>query len=338
MAISRICLLSFLFPLFCFSQTLTGIVIDKVTQEPIETVSVYFDNTTVGTTTNEKGEFSISYTDAIQTTLVISYLGYEKVLIPDFRKNNNLLVELIEANNELDEILLEYDDGLTRKQKLRLFRKEFLGNSKFGKSCKILNEDDLILHYDKQDKTLYASAKQPLKIENKALQYEINFDIKDFKVQFRYVDAEADEFVLDGVLFTGTSFYKNLKNSDKRKTKKNRERVYKGGIQHFMRALYNENLREEGYWVFYKGFRVEEWDYFNIEVVEESNFKKVTLKNKVSIVFNNDLKTQSDLELNIEEFFVDAFGHFLPVIGVQFSGYMGNQRVGDTLPLDYGLN
>ncbi len=338
MAISRICLLSFLFPLFCFSQTLTGRVIDKVTQEPIETVSVYFDNTTVGTTTNEKGEFSISYTDAIQSTLVISYLGYEKVLISDFRKNNNLLVELIEASSELDEVHIAYDDGLTRKQKLRLFRKEFLGNSKYGKSCKILNEDDLILHYDKQSKILYASARRSVKINNEALQYEIDFDIKDFEIKFTYVDANTNEFVLDAVLFTGTSFYKNLKNSDKRKTKKNRERVYKGSVQHFMRALYNENLREEGYWVFHKGFRVEEWDYFIVETEDESNFKKVTLKNKVSIVFNNDLKTQSDLKLGISEFFVDTYGYHFPVIGVYFNGYMGSQRVGDTLPLDYGLN
>ena len=338
MVISRLCFLSFLLPLFCISQTLTGRVIDKITQRPIETVSVYFDNTTIGTTSNEKGEFSISYTDAIQSTLVISYLGYEKVLISDFRKNNNLLVELIEAHNELDEVLISYDDGLTRRQKLRLFKKEFLGSSKYGKSCKILNENDLILHYDKQNKTLYASARQPLKIENKALQYKIDFDIKDFEIKFRYVDADTNEFVLDGVLFAGTSFYKNLKNADKRKTIKNRERVYKGSIQHFMRALYNENLREEGYWVFHEGFRVEEWDYFIVETEDESNLKKVTLKNKVSIVFNNDLKTQSDLKLDISEFFVDTYGYHFPIRGVYFNGFMGSQRVGDTLPLDYGLN
>ena len=111
---------------------LTGRVIDKITQQPVETVSVYFNNTTIGTTTNSNGEFSIDYTDAVQSTLVISYLGFEKVLISDYRSQNNISVELVEADNALEEVHLEYDDGLTRRQKLRLFLKGFLGTSKFG--------------------------------------------------------------------------------------------------------------------------------------------------------------------------------------------------------------
>jgi len=43
------------------------------------------------------------------------------------------------------------------------------------------------------------------------------------------------------------------------------------------------------------------------------------------------------LQLEIDEFFIDTYGNYGPIIGVYFSGVMGNQRVGDTLPLDYGL-
>jgi len=176
------------FPLYCISQTLTGLVIDKVTQEPLETAAVYFDNTTFGTTTNDKGQFSVSYNDAVQSSLVISYLGYEKVVILDYRSINNITIELVEAENTLDEVYLEYDDGLTRKQKLRLFRTEFLGTSKFAKSCKILNEDDLILRYNKRNNVLFASSKSPVKVKNRALKYEVTFDIIDFKVNFNYAN------------------------------------------------------------------------------------------------------------------------------------------------------
>jgi len=333
--ISRFCALFFLLPIFCVSQTLTGKVIDKITQQPIETVAVYFDNTTIGTTTNENGQFSITYTDAVQSTLVISYLGYEKVFISDYRSKNDVTIELVEADNTLDEVYIEYDDGLTRRQKLRIFRREFLGISKFGKSCKILNEDDLVLNYDQKSKSLYASAKVPIKVRNKTLQYDIAFDIIDFEVVFRYVDDKTQTFTVNSVFYSGTSLYKNLDGFNKKKTLKNRETAYKGSVQHFMRSLYNKTLRDEGYWIFHNSFRVEEWDYFTVENVADSDLKKVKLKDKVTLLYNKD--TQSELQLKIDEFFVDNFGNFTPIIGLYFSGALGSQRAGDRLPLDYGI-
>ena len=335
MRINKASIIAFILPLFCFSQTLTGRVLDRLTQQPIETVSVYFDNTTIGTTTNDKGEFSISYTDAVQSTLVISYLGYNKVLISDFRSKNNVVIELVEADNALDEVYLEYDDGLTRRQKLRLFRKEFLGTSKFGKSCKILNEDDLILKYDKRKKDLYASSKVPLKVINKSLQYEISYDLIDFEVNFKYANLKTREFTVNSVVYFGTSFYKELENFKKNKSIKNREQAYNGSVQHFIRSLYNKNLKDEGYLIFYDGFVVNEWSYFTVEAVENTDFKKVSLKENVSILYDKEF--QSELQLEIDEFFIDTYGNYGPIIGVYFSGVMGNQRVGDTLPLDYGL-
>ena len=336
MRINKASIIAFILPLFCISQTLTGRVLDKFTQQPIETVSVYFDNTTIGTTTNDKGEFSINYTDAVQSTLVISYLGYNKVLISDFRSKNNVVVELVEADNALDEVYLEYDDGLTRRQKLRLFRKEFLGTSKFGKSCKILNENDLILKYDKHKKDLYASCKVPLKVLNKSLQYEISYDLIDFEVNFKYANLKTREFTVNSVVYFGTSFYKELEDFKKNKSIKNRKHAYSGSVQHFMRSLYNKNLKDEGYLIFYDGFVVNEWSYFTVEAVENTDFKKVSLKENVSILYDKDF--QSELQLEIDEFFIDTYGNYAPIIGVYFSGVMGNQRVGDTLPLDYGKN
>ncbi len=307
-----------------------------MTQQPIETAAVYFDNTTIGTTTNEKGEFAITYTDAVQSSLVISYLGYQVILIPDYRTRNNIIIELVEANVALDEVYIEYDDGLTRRQKLRLFRKEFLGISKFGKSCKILNEEDLILKYDKQNKALYVSSKVTVKVKNKALRYEIAYNMIDFEVNYRHVDVATRTFIPNSVTYIGTSFYKNIKGSEKNKIIENRELAYRGSVQHFMRSLFNANIRNEGYEIYHKRFRVEEWDHFTVEDIKDSDFKKVILSDKVAILYNN--KFQSGLQLEIDEFLVDTYGNYTPIIGVYFSGAMGSQRVGDSLPSDYGLN
>jgi len=137
------------------------------------------------------------------------------------------------------------------------------------------------------------------------------------------------------VSYSGTSFFKNIDNSPSKKSIKNRETAHEGSVQHFMRALYNKNLEGEGYWIYYDKFRVDEWSYFKVQDLEDSDFKKVTLSSKVSILFRKEV--QSEMELRIDEFFVDTYGNYAPILGVYFSGAMGSQRVGDTLPSDYGL-
>lgn len=328
-------ILGFFIPIICSAQNISGKIIDKETQQPIETVAVYFDNTTIGTTTDKNGIFSLDYTDATQSTLVISYLGYEKVLISDFRSKNNISIALVEAKNTLDEVYIDYDDGLTRKQKLRLFRKEFLGTSKFARSCKILNEEDLILRYDKRNKAMFVSSKIPVLVENKALQYKISFEIVDFEVKYNYANLKTGHFTVHSVIYYGTSFYENLKKKNRKKTIKNRDKAYKGSVQHFIRALFNKNLKEENYWIFYDSFRVNEWNYFEVTEVENSDYKKVRLKDKVTILYDKDF--QSEIQLEVPEFYIDVYGNYTPIVGVYFSGALGSQRIGDTLPSDYGL-
>lgn len=59
-----------------FSQTVKGIILDAKTNLPIESASVYFDNTSIGTSSNLKGEFEITLKKGINTSLIISLLGY----------------------------------------------------------------------------------------------------------------------------------------------------------------------------------------------------------------------------------------------------------------------
>lgn len=328
------------FTLGCYSQTetLKGTVRDAKTNSPLEMVAVYFDNTTIGTTTNSQGEFEIEYANAMQSTLVISYLGYEKVYISNYRQEKDITINLIEANNELDEVYIAYDDGLTRQQKLRLFKQFFLGTTRFGRSCKILNEEDIYLRYDNNDKTLSASSKEPIKIYNKGLGYNVNYDLNDFELEFRYIDAKAKKFTYNSAYYLGTVLFKDLNiEKPKKRIIKRREEVFKGSVQHFMRSLFNEDLASQKYTIFKQGFKVKQSDVFKITAFDKINKKRVILDGRISILF--DERTQSDMFLDedLESFTVDAHGHYTPILGIYFTGYMNQLRVGDMLPLDYGL-
>ena len=334
--INRCLFIVFILPSVLVSQTLTGKVIDKTTREPVETASVYFDHTTIGTTTDENGEFVIEYNDAVQSNLVISFLGYEKVLIADYRSLSEVTIELVVATNTLDEVFINFDDELTRAQKLNLFKKEFLGTSRFANSCRILNEDELVLYYDGENKTLYASSAVPVKVKNRALQYEIDFDIIDFEASYSTLNMEEQDVVLNSVTYLGTSFYKDLNEQNKRRVNRNRKKVYQGSVQHFIRALYNRNLKDEGYQVYSKGQKVDEWDYINVIKSDRRGIKQISLKSKISILYKRSW--QSTMELKREKVFIDVYGNYAPIKGVYLTGYLGDQRLGDTLPSDFGLN
>ena len=319
------------------SQTIKGKVIDAQTKEPLESVAIYFDNTTVGTTTDKAGIFSLNYNDAIVSGLIISYLGYETIMLSDYRQNTYQNIALRPSINELDEVVINEDDGLTRKQKLRLFRREFLGESYNGNRCKILNEEDIYLRYFAEDKTLIASSSKPLIIVNKALSYRLNYTMVDFKIEFSYVELENDVFNPENVGFAGTIFYEDLEGDELKKSiSKRRLKTYKGSVQHFMRALFFDKLTEESYKIFYKGFIVKPEDYLKASKNIDSTLREVKIDHKLNILFNKEIR--SYIQPMEDYFYVDQYGNHSPVNSVLFGGDMGRQRIGDILPLDYGLS
>ncbi len=317
-----------------FPQTINGIVLDAKTQLPIESASVYFDNTTIGTTTNYEGKFSLEYNKRIKSPLIISFLGYQKVIINNYTTTKTYRVLLSEDLNTLDEVFISSDDGMPRAIKLQQFRKQFLGFSDNAKSCKILNEDDIRLRYIKKDNQLIASSNKPILIKNKNLQYLISFEIIDFVIDYKYADIKQKRFGIKSVIYTGTSFYQNLNKAKKRKTIKQREETYKGSVQHFMKALFNKNLEEENYKIVFNRFIVTPYKYISVFYNENSELATIQLLKPISILYN---KKQSKIESRVDEFKIDKYGNYMPISEVLFGGNMGNQRLGDLLPFDYEL-
>ncbi|MEW5675680.1 TonB-dependent receptor [Flavobacterium enshiense] len=104
-------LLVFLFAAFtAFSQnTFNAVVEDSITGNPLAGVSVVMKNTTVGVTSNENGEVSISNLPEGKQTFIFSYLGYttiEKDI--ELPQRETLILLMSESHSsELDEIIVE---------------------------------------------------------------------------------------------------------------------------------------------------------------------------------------------------------------------------------------
>ncbi len=125
--ISKIIFLFFLSNI-CYGQMVKGCVYSKVNQKPLSSVTLYFNNTTIGAVTNDNGYFEIK-APKINTKLVVQHLGYRDEIIQNIDKNELLHIYMAEKSDELDEVIVEYKDPLPRKLRLSMFKRGFLGNT-----------------------------------------------------------------------------------------------------------------------------------------------------------------------------------------------------------------
>jgi hypothetical protein len=82
-------------------------IVDFLMQTPIESASIYLQNTTIGTVSNADGRFALVVPqEFVNDTLIISSIGYKSYKIPVDEFDNNFDVFLEEDVASLDEIIL----------------------------------------------------------------------------------------------------------------------------------------------------------------------------------------------------------------------------------------
>ena len=221
-----------------------GNVSDQQTGETLPFASVFLANTTVGTVTNEKGDFVLRIPKSGSYDLIIKFSGYKtytqsvQFFEPQtFEVNAKLEVETRVIKGVT--VTAKKDDEWRRN--LEDFKMGFLGTSPFARQCKILNEEVIDFYFDQENNTFEAFASEPLIIENKALGYRIKYVLEGYMVYFneRYSS------------YWGYPSYEELRGDKKPRARwlKNREIAYMGSVDHFFSSLFNNRLKEDGYMV-----------------------------------------------------------------------------------------
>ena len=212
---------------------------------PLNGASVYLNNTSIGTTTNDEGEFELSVPDG-KHQLIVSFIGFETIQYQLNTKEyqNPFLFKTLAKSNILNEVVLP-DKKKKKKKRIKVrnnkffhvFKNNFLGVTKLSKKCKILNPEVLEFSFEGDEKDLIVEANQTLKIKNEGLGYEVYYDLIHFKLSNKRVE------------YLGYSRYKELKGKKrrKRKWKKARLKAYNGSIMHFLRSILMSNTKEEGF-------------------------------------------------------------------------------------------
>ncbi|MBN4048428.1 carboxypeptidase-like regulatory domain-containing protein [Flavobacteriaceae bacterium AH-315-O20] len=318
---------------FGFSQEISGVIFNDKSGEPLVGASIYFNNTTLGTSTNLNGAFTLEYKEAIRTPLIISFMGFETLIINDFSRLYNLKFYLKESPNVLKEVTLNPKKDWPRALKLKEFRRNYLGETENGLASKILNEEDLILRFNKKEKQLTAVANVPILIKNANLAYVIKVNLRHFEVNYSYVSINKKILNIKYVYFFGNNFYKPLDENSTKIILKKRTETYLGSPLHFMRSMASEELEREKYKIYKGNHLVNPKKYITVTAIDNLNNVKVVFKDRLNILFEGD--EQSFIKIKVPEFYIDNFGNYSPTDAITFGGKLGEKRMGDSLPIDF---
>jgi CarboxypepD_reg-like domain len=222
-------------------RTIKGRVVNEATGTAVAGSSVFITNTSRGTVTDNAGRFEINDVPPGKHELVISSIGYETNVFA-FTESQlplQLKVELTIKVKEMENVTVEpfTEEGWDKWG--NYFVKNFIGETESASRCKIRNTQDIKFRFYKKTNRLIAYADVPIIIENKALGYTINYKLEEFET----------DFSKKSLLFVGYSLFEDLQKegSYRNRVQRKREEAYQGSIMHFMRSLYTNKLKEEGF-------------------------------------------------------------------------------------------
>ena len=257
--------------------SVSGKIIDSATKEPLNSASVYCQNTTIGTTTNKEGEFSLQLKSG-GYELIISYTGYQTKQIRITNTDNRIPdIEMIKEEKSLGEVIIktsnEVKDGWEKYG--AFFLDHFIGTTPNAAKTTLQNPEVLHFYLLKKSNKLRVLATEPLQIQNNALGYNLRYQLDSF-IYFYNTNIN---------LYRGFCLYTEMEGEDslKKVWAANREKAYAGSKLHFMRSYYDSALIEEG---------------FSIDMLDEVNDKKFNaVKNVYDTLYYGALDSTLQIEI-----------------------------------------
>lgn len=334
--------------------TAEGQVIDAETGRPLAGAHVYLSGTKIGTATDLSGQYRIRRIPAGGYRLVVSMIGYgrtttQMIIGPgDIQKKD---FELKPVVYELPEIYVGDFDKRWEKN-LQQFTDHFIGESKWADSVTIINPE--VLRFETRWwGRLSAEALAPLKVENRALGYYITYYLKEFNHSGGRTRWDGEP------LFT------EMTPADSAQAvywEKNRKEAFYGSLRHFLLALLDNRVKEEGFMLYNQRQGMHGYSSNNrfrisarrlIRDGEEDYLHRLNFFGRLEITYTREEADEeferwlrdtrqalnssqtSYLELNEHPITVDSDGEIIQPYGATQFGYYAFSRLSDLTPREY---
>jgi hypothetical protein len=335
------------------NYTISGTV-KSATGEKIESATMFIAGSQKVTMTNANGQFAFRSISSGTYQLVVNMLGYssikQNVIIND--KSETIDITLGEKQIVLKEVIV---GGVKQKKVLeqeksylKTFIKKFMGESENAKACKIINPE--IIEFSTSKGILKAATYDFLEIENVNLGYHIKYLLKTF---------EYDE-KRDNTYYDGDCVFENLNGTPEQQAvwAANRKKTYDGSLMHFLRSVYANTSRQEGFLIYLSRNDLFPMTIAPNPVVAEqiikhldSNFITFRFKKRLYVIYDKKKAAKedkiiddpswivSDLPGNASIFMVDSQvdrrGSYADHGGLLIQGAWVKKRIGEQLPLEY---
>ena len=343
------------------TYTLKGTVCDNESGEVLAGAHVFLLESTVGTITDDEGQFSLSGLQAGAYKIGISMIGFQAHSFQvDVASESEKVfhITLTPQVYELAQVTVTAKQNRRWRKQLGAFKLQVIGDSDNARQTHIVNPE--VLDFNQQKDMLLAEAHAPLIIENRALGYRIYYtlvhcalqkDLPQYKGIARFEELEPEN------------------NKQRRRWKNNRKTAYKGSFKHLLRTLASKRdmkeIEEEGFHLalaprfpktviaYDKAIqqsRESVHDLVQKSAYENENYLRI--ENYLLITFTDELESnryvrnqllyardpdvqRSSIELREGSTIFHDKGFLYDAYSVVLHGYMGWERMADMLPIDY---
>ena len=336
-----------------FAQNaVSGLVVDADTKQPLEGASVFAQNTTLGSITKADGSFKLLLNKG-GYEIVISFTGYTSQRTNVEGSENKVLdIQLKKEDNSLSEVVIkssnEVLDGWEKYG--AFFIDHFIGATPVADSCVLQNPEALKFYYFKRSDKLKVLATEPLRINNKALGYTMQYALDSF-IYYYKTDINS---------YRGNCFYTQAEGTEEQQKswKEARKKIYYGSRLHFMRSYYDSSLKNDGFTVDMLSSTdknkfnriVNPYDTLYYVMNDSTADAELWFDTKVSITYNKqkpekEYLAQMGLPLKVpaqisyvtlsDAILIKPNGYFIDQRSWINEGYWSWKNLADQLPYDY---
>jgi hypothetical protein len=220
---------------------LQGVVVTEQDEKPLTGASIFINNGSKGAITDSDGKFSLLDIGYNTFELVVSYVGYETIVVNISPENigRRFRIKMSPKQIELEDVVVRAIEKDGWKKWGQTFIEHFLGKSANAEKCVLLNPQSLIFRHNKKMGVLEVSARDQLKIRNNALGYNINYQLERFEYNFPK----------GMVIYLGYSHFDDFSSTRRSAEHWNKARrsAYEGSITHFMQSFYDNKIVSKGF-------------------------------------------------------------------------------------------
>ncbi|WP_285008896.1 carboxypeptidase-like regulatory domain-containing protein [Pedobacter faecalis] len=318
--------------------------------EPIEAATVFIDGSQSITRSGKDGGFAFKNLFPGTYQVVVNMMGYQPVKQSTNIQTISPVLDIRMADKAiiLKEVVI--GNNAAREKFMKIFIKNFIGESGNAKQCKLVNPQ--IIDFSTNKKIIEGVTDDFLIIDNQSLGYRIKYLLR----HFRFNQATGT------TSYDGQCIFEELEGSEAQKAvwQENRKLAYEGSLMHYFRAFYNNQLREEGFLTYSikNGVNPMQIDprpvlLDQIAYRADSTFVTIELPSRMYTVFDRKKAASADRNMDkesLEQYMektgsimkpylkqakIDAKGSYVDYRSFLISGFWGRKRIGDQLPYEY---